>query len=78
MVLLFVAPGIYPYALMGLAANFFFCQILGPIVGLPARRGAFTSEFLKSFNEVHKATYGENRSVDGLGQPDQGSGWYSK
>ena len=72
MVLVIVAPAIYPYALMGLAANFFLCQILAPIVGLPARKGAFTADHLKQFDELHKQTFGENAKVDGLGQPDQG------
>ena len=34
--------------------------------------------FLEQFNEVHKATFGAEKTPDAIGQPDQGTGWYSK
>ena len=73
-----VAPANYPYILAGLAANFFACQLHAPLVGLSARRAAMTQEHLAQFDAEHKAAFGESSKVDMLGQPDQGTGWYSK
>ena len=78
MVLVLVLPPTYPYILMGLAANFLFCMALAPAVGLPARKAAFTGDHLKAFEGLHITTFGEGAKVDGMGQPDQGQGWYSK
>uniref|UniRef100_A0A7S3IJM8 MAPEG family protein n=1 Tax=Strombidium inclinatum TaxID=197538 RepID=A0A7S3IJM8_9SPIT len=52
-------------------------MVLSPIIGMPARKAAFNKEFLATFEEEHKKAYPEG-SVDGMGQPDQGQGWYSK
>ena len=78
MVLVLVLPPTYPYIAMGLAANFLFCMALAPTVGLPARKAAFKGDHLSTFEGLHITTFGENAKIDGMGQPDQGQGWYSK
>lgn len=44
----------------------------------PARKKFFTPEHLGQFAEDHKKEYPENEGVDPTGNPDQGTGWYSK
>lgn len=44
----------------------------------PVRKKHFTPEFLQQFAEEHKKEYPESSGPDPTGNPDQGSGWYSK
>ena len=75
--MLLIAPDMFPYTLMGLAANFLLCQLLMPIIGLKARKMAFTPEFMSQFEQEHKDAMGGGKP-DGIAQPDQGTGWYSR
>ena len=67
----------YPYALMGLAANYLFCFLCNPLFIMPARKAVFTEENLRQHAETHKTTF-PGQSIDKMGNPDQGNGWYSK
>ena len=71
-----VASQYFPYIAMGLAANFLLIMMMVPTVILPARRTAFTAEFMKQFEDEHDKLY-PGLKPDPIGQPDQGSGWYA-
>ena len=43
----------------------------------PARERFFNEEYLSQFDDQHRTVYAEGE-VDPHGQPDQGTGWYSK
>ena len=64
MVLNLVLPELYPYAMMGLAANFFLFNMMGPLFILPARRKAFTIDRLNQFDNEHKQVFGPNAQID--------------
>ena len=72
-----IVPKEFPYALMGLCANFLLCQLLAPMFVLPARKQVFTREHLSQFDGVHKENF-PTSNIDALGNPDQGNGWYGK
>ena len=71
-----VIPDEYPYILMGVVVNYFFCQMTPFFTALKVRGGVFTEQHLDGFKEAHKEAY-PDREVDPLGLPDQGTGWYS-
>ena len=77
MPLVLLLPENYPYALMGLAANYLFCFICNPLFVMPARKQAFSEENLKAHKELHETTF-PGTEIDKMGNPDQGNGWYSK
>ena len=77
MPLVLVLPRYYPYALMGLAATYFFQFLCLPIFVRPARKQAFCKENLEAHVQTHKSAFPESE-IDGGGNPDQGNGWYSK
>ena len=47
----------YPYALMGLAANYLFCLLCNPLFIMPARKATFTEDNLKEHAQLHKDTF---------------------
>ena len=73
----FAVPKTYPYALMGLAANFLLCQLFAPLFIKSARDSVFTKEHLSTFDGDHKNAFPDSEVANG-GHPDAGSGWYSK
>jgi len=70
------APELYPYILIGIAANCMAATIIAVWVAFQ-RPKYFTPEFMKQFEAEHKAAYPEGE-LDGGGNPDAGNGWYSR
>ena len=72
-----VFPETYPYVLAGLSAHFLFNMMLMPIIGRAARVSVFTKDFMSQFEQEHADAIGRGKP-DATGNPDQGTGWYSK
>ena len=70
-------PALYPYIAMGVVSNFLVCQWMQPLAIAKKRVATFTKEFKDELNAEHKQHFPEGE-VDGIGQPDQGTGWYSR
>ena len=80
-----VPAGDFPYDLKDYRLVLFglLCVIITykiTILGFtgPARKRAFTKEFMAQFNEVHEKEIKTEKEPSANGYPDSGSGWYSK
>ena len=69
----------YPFVLLGICLHCWICNLMLLTTISPARKKAFTPEFMQQFVDEHKKSYPEdNHPLDMSGNPDQGTGWYSK
>ena len=58
MPLLLVVPTQYPLILMGLAANYFFLNLIPPLMVMPVKKRVYTKEHLAKYEKDHQAIYG--------------------
>merc|ERR1712127_138340 len=69
------APELYPWIIVGLLCNAIFLNFVG--IWSALQKGKyFTDDFMKQFEDEHRLEYPDTK-IDGNGQPDNGSGWYS-
>ena len=63
--------------MIGLLAVGFTYLLTIYLFTMPARKFAFSAEFMSQFDELHKKEIGDDAAPE-MGYPDTGSGWYSK
>jgi hypothetical protein len=69
----------YPFVLLGICLHCFIANLLIFTTTNPARKKAFTADFMQQFVDEHKKAYPEDdKALDMGGVPDMGSGWYCK
>ena len=58
MPLVLVIPSQYPLIVMGLAANFFFLNIIPPLFMMPVKKRVYSKEHMARYEKDHQAIYG--------------------
>ena len=72
-------PQLYPIILCMVAMHCFVTYLLMFCIVVPARKKAFSPEFMSTFVEEHEKHFQDQKEgLDMGGNPDQGSGWYGK